>query len=180
MKKLFVLSLIFILTACSVTQDKKSPNDILLSIKDYSCKMVISYFSNKNKNEYIANQTYSSNGQYSMDFLDKEGFSIEYENSELKISTNNPKNQLLLTNYEELNKNPLFLSYFINTYFNSEDSNNIKETNDSIEIILPNNNQYLYSAKLLFKNNIPYSLTYFDKNGNEKVNIIYSEFTSIA
>ena len=96
------------------------------------------------------------------------------------IISNVSNTTIELKEYIELNKNPLFLSYFINTYFNLEDSNNIKLTDDSIEIILPNNNVYLYSAKLQFKNNEPYSLTYFDKNGNMKVNIIYNEFTSIA
>lgn len=115
-----------------------------------------------------------------MEFLDDEGLKIDYQNSNLNIISNVSNIPIELKEYIEINKNPLFLSYFINTYFNLENSNNIKSTNDSIELILANNNAYLYSAKLQFKNNRPHSLTYFDKNGNVKVNIIYNEFTSIA
>ena len=82
-------------------------------------------------------------------------------------------------NYAEVNQNPLFLSYFINTYFNSEEIVNTKIKENSIHIILPNYNNSPHSAKLIFENNKPYTLTYFDENGNAKVNIIYSEFTFI-
>lgn len=180
MKKIICILLILSLTACSSNKISKSPHELLLSIKNYTCELTISFFSNKNSNEYLAYQTYSSEGIYSMEFLDDEGLKIDYQNSNLNIISNVSNIPIEVKEYIEINKNPLFLSYFINTYFNLENSNNIKSTNDSIEIILANNNAYLYSAKLQFKNNRPHSLTYFDKNGNVKVNIIYNEFTSIA
>ena len=176
MKKLFIICAICILTGCSKTPVSKSPHEILLEIKNYSCKMEISYFSNKNTATYIANQSYSGTGEYLMEFLDNENLKIHYKDSKLNITSKLTEKSLELFAYEEINKNPLFLSYFINTYFNSEESSNMKASNDSIEIILPNNNEYLHSAKLTFNNNQPYSLSYLDLNGNEKVNIIYSEF----
>lgn len=180
MKKLFILLLIFILTACTKEISQKNPHEILLAMKNYSCTMEISFFSNKNTNKYIANQTYSSIGKYSMEFLDDENLKINYENSILNIHSKslNASNEII--NYEEINKNPLFLSYFINIYFNTEEKENIKTSTDSINITLPNSNEYLYSANLIFKNNKPHTLTYYDKNGNEKVNILYSEFTLTA
>lgn len=180
MKKLFIFFLIFVLTACTKEVSPKSPHEILLSIKDYSCNMEISFFSNKNTTKYKATQTYSSSGKYFMEFLDDENLKINYENSILNISsgTLNTSNEIL--NYEEINKNPLFISYFINTYFNIEEKENIKISADSITVTLTNNNEYLYSANLTFKNNKPHSLIYYDKNGNIKVNIIYNEFTLTA
>jgi len=180
MKKFLVIFLICILTGCTKKITPQSPNELLLGIKDYSCKMQISYFSNKNSTEYLAIQSYSSLGKYSMEFLDNDNLKINYENSNLNITSNLANTSINLSNYKELNKNPLFLSYFINTYFNTEIKNNIKIFDDSIHLILPTNNQYLYSAELLFKDNVPYSLSYFDENGNVKVNIIYNEFTLIA
>ena len=47
MKKLLIIFLICILTACSKDVVPKSPNELLLDIKNYSCNMQISYFSNK-------------------------------------------------------------------------------------------------------------------------------------
>jgi len=180
MKKIVCILIILSLTACSSNKISKNPHELLLAIKNYTCELKISYFSNKNSNEYLAHQTYSSEGIYSIEFLDDEKLKIDYQNSNLNIISNVSNIPIELKEYMEINKNPLFLSYFINTYFNLENSNNIKSTDDSIELILPNNNIYLYSAKLQFENNKPYSLTYFDKNGNAKVNIIYNEFTSIA
>jgi len=179
MKKILSIITIFLLTACSNTSMQKTPNELLLSIKDYSCVMQISYFSNKNKTEYHATQNYSSTGQYNMEFLDNENLKISYSNSNLTLTSSLLEKNLELINYKDLNQNPLFLSYFINTYFNSEESNNITIVENSVHIILPNHSNYLHSAELMFKNNLPYSLTYFDENGNAKVNIIYSEFTFI-
>ena len=180
MKKLFIFFLVFILTACTKEISQKSPHEILLSMKDYSCNMEISFFSNKNTTKHRAAQSYSSDGKYFMEFLDDENLKIVYENSTLNIASGSLNDSIEIINYEEINKNPLFLSYFINTYFNAEEKENIKTSTDSIAINLPNNNEYLYSANLTFKNNKPYSLTYFDKNGNIKVNIIYNEFTLTA
>lgn len=177
MKKILIFFIIISLTSCSKNILPKSPNELLLEIKDYSCKMQISFYSNKNTNEYIATQSYLSTGTYSMEFLSGENLKIDYKNSILNISSELAKTPLTFTEYEELNKNPLFLSYFINTYFNSESTDDIKISNDCVELVLPKNSQYLHSAKLYFKNNIPYELSYFDEHGNIKVNIIYNEFT---
>ena len=178
MKKIFLIFIIFTLTSCS-KNTLKTPNELILKIKDYECNLDICYFSNKNSNTYSATQSYNSSGKYFMEFLDSENLKISYENSNLTISSNSPEILLKENNYIELNENPLFLSYFINTYFNTEDSTKIKSDVNSIQLTLPDNNPYLHTAKLVFNNNLPYSLTYFDKNGNEKINIIYNEFTFI-
>ena len=178
MIKFIMISLLLLLTSCSPKTTPMSPNDILLSIKDYSCKMNITYFSNKNTTEYIATQTYSPNGIYSMEFLDDENFKITYDDNSLNISSNPLAISSTTTNYPETNSNPLFLSYFINIYFNSEKREDISIDENKISIILPENNSYLYSSTLSFENNQPASLTYFDMNGTPKVNIIYNEFKS--
>ena len=179
MKKIITILLILILSACSNNPTQKTPDEILLSIKDYSCKMQILSTSNKNVTNYLASQSYSSAGQYSMEFLDKENLKIDYENSILRITSSLFENNFEIQNYKELNQNPLFLSYFIHTYFNLEESSLIEKNDNSIHITLPNYNNYMHSAKLTFNNNLPYTLTYFDENGNERVNIIYNEFTLI-
>jgi len=179
MKKIPLFIFIFILTACSPKVTPKTPHELLLSIKDYSCKMQISYFSNKNQTEYSAIQTYSGIGKYSMEFSDEENLKINYENRILDITSKPVEKSITMQNYPESNRNPLFLSYFINTYFNSEEPNKAEFTENSVHITLPNHNEYLYSAKLTFENNLPHTLTYFDENGNIKVNIIYNEFTFI-
>ena len=79
--------------------------------------------------------------------------------------------------YENLNTNPLFLSYFLNSYFNSA-SENILECNlDKVSINLPSNNPYLSYATLTLTNNIPHSLTYYDENNKPKLSIIYNKFS---
>jgi len=174
----FIIVMIFLLTACSNKIPPMSPNEILLSIKDYSCKLDITCFSNKNITNYAAYQEYSSTGIYSMEFLDDENFKISYNKNLLSISSLPLDISSSISNYPELNSNPLFLSYFINTYFNLENPDKLTISENKISMILPENNSYLYSATLTFQNNNPTSLTYFDKNGCQKINIIYNEFKS--
>lgn len=176
MKKVILFIFIFILSGCSKITTPKTPNDILLSIKDYSCKMQINYFSNKNTTQYQATQSYSSSGKYSMEFLDKENMKINYTPSTLNISSKLFEEDLNIANYLEQNQNPLFLSYFIHNYFNSEEAENVETSENYIQLQLPNYSNYLHTAKLTFKDNLPHMLSYFDENGNEKVNIIYNEF----
>ena len=179
MIKFIVFFLFFLLTSCAPHKEVISPNDILLSIKDYTCKMSITYFSNKNTTEYNALQSYTSNGTYSMEFLDDDNFKVNFDKNILNITSEPLGISSTSLNYPELNTNPLFLSYFINTYFNLESSKDILTEENKISLVLPENNSYLYSATLYFENNLPASLTYFDKNGTAKVNIIYNEFKSL-
>ena len=179
MLKFIIILLIVFLTSCTPKQEVIVPNDILLSIKNYTCKMNITYFSNKNTTEYAALQTYNSTGTYSMEFLDDDNFKVSFDKNILNISSEPLGISSMSLSYPEINTNPLFLSYFINTYFNSESSKDITTEENKISLVLPQNNSYLYSATLYFENNLPASLTYFDKNGTAKVNIIYNEFKSL-
>lgn len=177
MKKIILILFVCLLTSCSEFRDKK-PHELLLSIKNYSCEMQITCFSNKNTTCYTAVQGYQSTGIYTMEFLDSENLKINYENSSLILSAFPIDVSIIFHDYPEINSNPLFLSYFINTYFNTEDINKINHTDTKISLTLPEINEYLSFAELSFKNNLPYSLSYFDKNGKVKVNIIYNEFNS--
>jgi hypothetical protein len=80
-------------------------------------------------------------------------------------------------NYENLNTNPLFLSYFLNSYFNSVSENILECNSEKVSINLPSNNSYLSHATLTLNNNTPYSLTYYDKNNKPKLSIIYNKFS---
>lgn len=179
MIKIIIALIVILLTSCTPKQEIISPNDILLSIKNYECKMNITCFSNKNTTEYTALQTYNSLGTYYMEFLDQDNLKITFDRNILNISSEPMNISSTTQNYPEINANPLFLSYFINTYFNLETSKDLTVENNKISLTLPENNSYLYSATLYFENNLPASLTYFDKNGTAKVNIIYNEFKSL-
>ena len=110
--------------------------------------------------------SFSENNQLSINYSDK---MMTLTNNFLNLSEN-------YTNYENLNTNPLFLSYFLNSYFNTSPENIIESSLDKVSINLPNNNEYLSHATLTLKDNTPYSLSYYDKNNTEKINIIYSKF----
>ena len=169
--------LLLLVTACHKTSPPKSLHESLLSIQHYACNLNITFYSNKNTTTYTAIQEYNTDGNYYMEFLDPDQLKIQYENNTLQLSSNLFSTQYT-TPYEERNQNPLFLSYFLNRYFASEDSSIISKTENSITLKLPEYNTYIDYATLTLENNLPKSLTYFDKNGTPKVNIIYSEFVS--
>lgn len=175
MKFFIILSIIF-LCSCSKENEPQNVNELLMSIKNYDCSMNITFHSNKNLVTCIANQTYTYPEKYSINFLDNTNFSISYSNKMLTICNNFLNLTENKNNYENINTNPLFLSYFLNSYFNSKPENIITSNFDEISIILPNNNSYLESASLKLKDNIPSSLVYYDKNKNPKINIIYTKF----
>jgi len=138
--------------------------------------MSITFHSNKNKIKCMANQIYNYPDTYSLNFID-DNFSISYSEKMITLSNDFLKLSENYTNYENLNTNPLFLSYFLNSYFNSSAENILESNLEKVSINLPNNNSYLSYATLTLQDKIPYSLTYYDKNNNEKMNIIYNKFS---
>jgi len=179
MKKIIIFScLIVIFTACSTKKQPSDINEILMSLKNYSCSMQVESFSNKNTVTYNAHQIYQYPNNYSMEFNDIDKTLLSYNNNTLYISSNKLNILKSIENYPNINQNPLFLSYFLNTYFNLPPENISSKSLSEVSIILPQNNALLYKATLILENNIPNSLTYFDKNEIPKVNIIYNEFKS--
>jgi len=178
LKKLFIILLpLTLLTACQKTPPQKDLHELLLSLHHYSCRFDVTFHSNKNTNTYTAIQEYNADGNYYMEFLDTDQLKVRFSNNQLQLSSALFPNEYTQP-YEEVNQNPLFLSYFLNRYFNSEDSSILSRTENSVTLKLPEYNNYIHHATLTIENNLPKTLTYLDKNGTPKVNIIYSEFIS--
>lgn len=175
MKFIIIFSLIF-LCSCQKHSEPQDINTLLMSIKNYDCNMEISFHSNKNIITCSANQTYNYPDNYSLQFSD-DALSLSYSEKMITLTNNFLNLSTSYENYENLNTNPLFLSYFLNSYFNSSSENILESNLQKVSINLPNNNSYLSYATLELQNNVPYSLTYYDKNNNAKVNIIYNEFS---
>ncbi len=175
MKFIIIFSLIF-LCSCQKQTTPQDINALLMSIKNYDCNMEISFHSNKNIITCSANQTYNYPDNYSLQFSD-DALSLSYSEKMLTLANNFLNLSTGYENYENLNTNPLFLSYFLNSYFNSSSENILESNLQKVSINLPNNNSYLSHATLELQNNIPYSLTYYDKNNKPKINIIYNKFS---
>jgi outer membrane lipoprotein-sorting protein len=176
LKIIIILSFIF-LCSCSTKTQPTDTNALLMSIKNYECSMNITFHSNKNLITCSAKQIYNYPDNYSLNFSDNQNLSISYSNKMLTLCNSFLNLSESYNEYENLNTNPLFLSYFLNSYFNSN-SKNILECNfEKVSINLPYNNSYLFTATLILNNNIPYSLTYYDKNNKPKLSIIYNKFS---
>lgn len=174
--KIFIIFCFIFLCSCQKQSEPQDINSLLMSIKNYDCTMNITFHSNKNEITCIANQTYNYPNIYSLNFID-DNYSVSYSEKMLTLSNNFLNLSESYKNYENLNTNPLFLSYFLNSYFNSSSENILESNLENVSINLPNNNSLLSHATLTLKDNLPYSLTYFDKNNNEKLNIIYNKFS---
>jgi len=138
--------------------------------------MDITFHSNKNDINCSAKQIYNYPGTYSLHFFDN-NLSLTYSEKMLTLANNFLNLSESYENYENLNTNPLFLSYFLNSYFNSSTENILESNLEKVSINLPTNNPYLSYATLTLQDNTPRTLTYYDKNNNPKVNIIYNEFS---
>jgi len=175
LKLLIILSLIF-LCSCQKQFEPQDINALLMSIKNYDCTMDITFYSNKNEIICLASQTYQYPNNYSLQFSDS-SLSLSYSEKMLTIANNFLNLSTNYENYENLNTNPLFLSYFLNSYFNSSSENILESNLQKVSINLPNNNSYLSHATLTLQDNTPYSLTYYDKNNKPKLNILYNKFS---
>jgi len=175
LKILIVLSLIF-LCSCQKQSEPQDINTLLMSMKSYECNMDITFHSNKNNIICSATQIYNYPEKYSLVFSD-DTLSLSYSEKMLTLSNTFLNLSTSYSHYENLNTNPLFLSYFLNSYFNSSSENILESNLEAVSINLPNNNSYLSHATLTLKDKTPHSLTYYDKNNNPKINIIYTEFS---
>ena len=175
MKILIIISLIF-LCSCTKQSPPQDINTLLMSIKNYDCKMDITFYSNKNEITCLANQIYQYPNNYSLRFFDND-LSLSYSEKMLTLANDFLNLSTNYENYENLNTNPLFLSYFLNSYFNSSTENILESNLQKVSINLPQNSSYITYATLELQNNLPYSLTYYDKNNKPKINIIYNEFS---
>ncbi|MBQ7667981.1 MAG: hypothetical protein IJS47_01475 [Clostridia bacterium] len=171
MRKIIFISLL-LLVSCKKNEEIKDVDTILMSIKNYTCDTRIERFSNKNVLVFNAKETYKYPDNYSICFDDDTN--ISYINNILTIHNGKTGDKKEISDYQNINKNPLFLSYFLNTYFNNR--SDVSKDSSEVTIVLPDNNSYLYKATLKTNNNVPYSLTYFDKNDTPLVNIIYNKF----
>ena len=175
--KVFIIFILIFLCSCSNNSEPKDINTLLISIKNYECLMDINFHSNKNIINCSAKQIYNYPDDYSLNFTDNQNLSISYTDKMLTLANDFLNLSTSYDNYENLNTNPLFLSYFLNSYFNSSSENILESNLNKVSINLPNNNSYLSYATLELQNNIPYSLIYYGKNNKPKLSIIYNKFS---
>ena len=141
LKLLIIFSLIF-LCSCQKQTAPQDINALLMSIKNYECNMNITFYSNKNYINCSATQIYNYPETYSLQFSDN-NLSLSYSEKMLTLANNFLNLSESYENYENLNTNPLFLSYFLNSYFNSSSENILESNLQKVSINLPNNNSYL-------------------------------------
>ena len=185
---LIILLIIFILIFFLQTAYKsiktgnnisKSSDDLIeyiLNISSYETKLEVTINSNKTTNKYVLEQYYLKPNYYKQIVKEPkniENLEIIYNGSNLEIKNTNLGLSKIYKNYNYLNENVLWLSFFIENCkreYNSEENNK--------EIILTTNiEKYNYKGKLYVNKttSLPTKIEILDNNNNAKIYIEYKE-----
>ena len=155
--------------------------DYILNISSYEAKIEVEVKSNKNTNKYILKQQYISPDVATQEVLEpsnisgikiiKKGNDLKLENTSLNLSN-------IFENYEYLADNALDLSFFIEDYKESQNSNYEEKDNKIImNVQTKNENKYRQSKKLYIDKSTgnPLKMEITDINQNITVYILYNE-----
>lgn len=168
---------------------KKTLNEIQSDIVNkyyelnaYEAIMDVRVYSNKNIREYQMKQVYSSPNTYSSEVLkpvEIKGVKSTFDGKTLTVMNPNIPDEKIFENYNVPAENPMFLSYFLNRYYN-KDSRTV-EGNNNFTIMkaqMINNDMSINRGELTIDNKtkLPIKLEYYDVNGKLKFDIIYNEF----
>ena len=151
--------------------------EYILNISSYEAELDVTIISNKTTNKYLIKQLYYKPNlikQVIIEPKNLENLSIIYDGLNMKIENTNLSLSKIYENYEYINKNTLWLCYFI------EKCKDYKVTETEKEIIIEKNNKYNnYNVKQVLyiekQTGLPSKMEVYDNNKNTKIYIKYNE-----
>lgn len=184
---ILIISIIFIIfnykkseTGNTINKSEEEIVDYILNISSYKAVMEIEVQTNKNKTQYIVEQTLKGNTS-KQEVLQPEniaGVVTEYDGTNLKISNNKLNLSTTYENYEYIVNNKLWIDSFIKEYKEVKDKK-VTTSGDEILLELRNEKENKYSVyKKLYidkKTAKPTKMIIEDINQNEIVYILYTE-----
>lgn len=155
--------------------------ETILNMKSYQAKLDITIETNKNKTQYMVQQTLE-NGKTKQEVLKPEniaGVITEYDGKNLTIKNNKLNLESTFQNYQYMVENTLWLDSFIENYKTKETSKIVSKENEIILEIKKEENpyqtyQFLYIDK---KTGKPTKMIVQDINQKTLVYILYTEIT---
>lgn len=181
---IFIFLIIFIFFSIIIYNLTESGNNIIskseniiekiLETKEYSTKIKVTVYSNKNQNQYTMEQYENIEGNRSSAKLLDDNIAMNLENNKLVISNTKLNLQKVYENYNQITKNYLFLSNFIKEV----DLKKIEETEKHIILnTQEDNNKYLHKKTLYInrQTSLPEKMIIIDDEQNVKTIIEYIE-----
>lgn len=185
------LSLTFPLVGCSnntnTISSYKDIQEALMNMESYTSNLTITYISNKGETEYSVLQTVKKDGRYILETTapeDLAGSFIIYDGN--LIWQYNPHNEekISVADKEKMERQQISIFTFLENHLNSQDITvETSATDESIytvlEAVIPSNNTYFSTEKLWLNNssNMPEKLVIYDKDGAERVIVVFNDFT---
>lgn len=184
---ILIISVIFIIfnykkskIGNTINKSEEEIVDYILNISSYKAIMQIEVQTNKNKTNYIVEQTLKNkiSKQEVMEPENLAGVVTEYDGTNLKISNNKLNLSTTYENYEYIVNNKLWIDSFIKEYKEVEEKK-VAQLGEEIILELRNEKENKYSVyKKLYidkKTAKPTKMIIEDINQNEIVYIIYTE-----
>lgn len=190
---ILIFSFTFSLIGCSNSENNKSTIDgykdiqeALMNMESYTSNINVSYISNQGETNYSILQTVKKDGRYILETTSPEdlaGSFIIYDGN--LIWQYNPHNQekISVADKEKMERQQLSLFAFLENHLNSKDIAVETSTIDEsiytvLEAVIPSDNTYFSTEKLWLNNktNMPEKLVIYDKEGGERVIVIFNDF----
>lgn len=196
MKKIASILLLSILTFCLCSCNKISKDEglsdtekiqnQLLNMQNYACVATVEHISDKSTKTYEMKQFCKKTGEYRLEMLSPEsveGIITTYDGN--TVTQYNPRVESKFTKNIEpsIYVDEMFLGAFIKNYLQSEQTSIETAKFDAskctvLEAVIPGEHKYLCTEKLWVENEnlIPKQLIIYDKQGEERIKVIYKEF----
>lgn len=196
-KVLFILFILIILIIATIFlicyyKTRKNGNTIInkseeemiesiLNMKSYKAKLNITIETNKNKTQYVVEQSLE-NGKAKQEVLEPKniaGVITEYDGTNMKIRNNKLDLETTFQNYQYIVENRLWLDNFLEEYKKSEERKVSSQENEIILEVKENKNKYNVYKKLYInkKDAKPTKMIVQDINQKTLVYILYTEIT---
>ncbi len=165
----------------------KEMEEYILNISSYEAKIAVTVESNKNTNQYVLLQKYTSPNISKQTVLEPSniaGIETIYDGSTLTIHHAKLNTSTIYENYQDMFDNFLWLNTFIEDYRVGKENGSAKveEKNDMLVFttkVKNEDNRYVYQKELFVerKTGKPIKLIIQDINKNDIVYILYNEIT---
>jgi len=185
------LVLLAVLAACTakgteVVSDMEKIQKQLIDMKNYACIATVEHISKRGVKVYETKQYYKKTGEYRLEMLAPEnikGIITTYNGKTICQYNPNVEGKIRKDLESSDYVDEMLLGAFIRNYLKSEHTSVAAAKFDKakctvLEAVIPGEHKYLATEKLWVENStlLPKQLVIYDKEGEERVRVTYSEF----
>jgi outer membrane lipoprotein-sorting protein len=186
----FIIPIVILLVSCKEPTDEELFYEVQKTFNrmdSYSTMADIIIYGNKSKKNYKIKHLFKKPNRYVLEIIEpmeSKGCITIYDGNQTWLYHPNINQAVLIKNTNSPIEEKMFIGYFLEILFTSEEISISSEILDSSNYLtiaarIPGNNRYRYREKLWInkKDFSPYKLVIYDKENKVTVEVYYTNFT---